>query len=348
LNSSESPKISVIIPFHNSERTLKLCLDSLCKQIHKPDEIILVDNNSKDTSKEIVESFASDLKESKIQYVFEKKLGPSAARNRGAKLATGDWFLFSDSDCVPTSRWTLDYIRHFGDESIGAVAGRIKPYPPDNLVQKIQSLFTLPQNENEIIHDNTTLTEGFYPTANLAVRKELFALVGGFNEALRYGEDHELCYKIYDADYKIKAVKDAVVEHIHRKNMNAFLKQSFRFGTSHPYELRNLSGGRIIFMSPFLKINKAKPGIFIWIDLNQADKKFLALIILGVIWWPLFALCFAYSIYLCIFISKRLRYKKITGSIWELPLLLLLLSVKSLSLTAGRISHGFKHRVLCF
>jgi len=341
-------KISVVIPFYNAEKTLELCLDGLRNQTVKPEEIILVDNNSTDTSKEIVNAFINDHRDPQIVYVFCRKEGPSAARNKGAEVATGEWLLFTDSDCLPSSTWISDYIRHFDDEEIGAVAGCIKPYSPSNLVQKTLSLFTLPENQKEIIHDHLSIGEGLYPAANLAVRRDVFSLAGGFNESLTYGEDHELCYEIYKSGHKIKAVTDAAVEHLHRKSIRKLIKQSFGFGTAHPYELRHFTPGAFIFMSPILKMRKIWPRRYVWIDLNQADKKILLLFMLGWIWWPLYSIMFAYFLQLCFFTYKKSVEKSISTKLIELPFLACLLILKSLCLTTGRVSHSLKHRVLCF
>lgn len=343
----KNKKISVVVPFYNAEETLERCLTSIQNQNVKPEEIILLDNNSNDNSKNIVDSFISNFGESKAVYMKCIKQGVSAARNKGASIATGDWLIFTDSDCVTSPNWISDYIDHFDDDRIGAVAGCIKPYPPTNLVQKTLSLFTLPENPHEVVRDNCTFTKGLYPTANLAVKREIFNLVGGFNEALSYGEDHELCRKIYNSGHKIKAAKNAIVEHIHRKSLRKMVKQSFWFGTAHPYELRNFSPGVFIFTSPFIKMNRIKPGTHIWIDLNQADKKFLLLFLLGLMWWPFYSLLLIYVFNLFFFINNKSKKANISTKITELPLLSFLLTLKSFSLTLGRISYSFKHRVLC-
>jgi len=343
----KNTQISVVIPFYNAKETLGLCLANLCKQSVKPDEIILVDNDSDDCSKEIVESFVNDCSDLKIIYLLCEKPGPSAARNKGVDTASGDWIIFTDSDCIPSLNWVSDYTTHFNNEKIGAVAGCIKPYTPTNMIQKTLSLFTLPENEKDVIHDDFTIDKGLYPTANLAVRREVFESVGGFNVNLKYGEDHELCAKIYRAGHKIKATKNAAVEHIHRKNLSEFLKQSFRFGTAHPFEVRHLSSGRFIFVIPYLKVNRVKKGTYVWIDLNQADKKVLGFILLGLIWWPLYILGFVYCLHLCFFIRKMAKNKGIRARYAELPFLTSLLILKSFCLTAGRISHSLKYRVFC-
>ena len=261
--------------------------------------------------------------------------------------ATGDWLIFTDSDCVPSANWIADYFEHFSDAQIGAVAGCIKPYSPTNAVQKSLSLFTLPENLKDIVHDNFSLEEGLFPTANLAVRRDVFNEIGGFREELFYGEDHELCSRIYKAGYKIKSVKDSVIEHIHRSTSTGLMKQAFNHGTEHPYRLRHLSQGTVVIAVPFMRIEKRQLGIYLWIDFIQADKKLLLCILLGLVWPPLLLLVPLYFLYLCHFVKIKSDEKKFKTSLIELPSLVFFLILKSFCQTWGRISGSLKYRVLC-
>jgi cellulose synthase/poly-beta-1,6-N-acetylglucosamine synthase-like glycosyltransferase len=344
----EKKKVSVIIPFFNAEKTLTFCLNAVCHQAAAPDEIILVDNNSGDGSKEIVNSFIKAFRHLKISYVTEKTPGPSAARNKGAFVSRGEWLLFLDSDCVPSQDYISEMLFHFEENEIGAVAGCIHPFPPSNPVQKTLSLFSLPENPKEAVYDETSITQGLYPTANLAVRKSVFFAVGGFNLSLRYGEDHDFCFRVYRAGYKIKVVKNAVVRHIHRRNLKGLILQSFWAGAVHPYDLKHFSPGSIIVSLPFIQVNIPKPSVFIWIDLNQADKKFSASLFPALLWWPFGGLGIVYIFYLCLFVYKKAKAKGISISFWELPLISSLLILKSLCLTLGRISQSFTQKVICF
>ena len=343
----EDKRMSVIVPFYNAEKTLKLCLSAICHQDVVPDEIILVDNNSSDTSREIVNLFIDSFKDLRISCVSEKTPGPAAARNSGAYTAQGEWLIFTDADCIPSQAWLSDYLVHFTEAGLGAVAGCIRPYPPFGLIQKAISLFTLPPITKETIHSASNLREGLYPTANLAVKREIFELVGGFNNCLRYGEDHELCYKIYNAGYTIKAIENANVEHIHRSTFRGFLRQAFGFGSSHPFELRYFTSGRTIVAAPLVDINRPTPGKWIWLDFNQADKKLLLSFVPGLFWPPLFFFSVLYFFYLCLFVHRVGRERSLFPKVRELPILALLLIMKSFALSAGRIVYSFKHNVIC-
>lgn len=89
-------KLSIIIPVHNSERYLEMCIQSVLSQTYKNIEIILVENNSTDNSYKICEKYSEQ--DSRIRIVVEKKSGAAAARNSGMRIATGKYITFVDSD----------------------------------------------------------------------------------------------------------------------------------------------------------------------------------------------------------------------------------------------------------
>ncbi len=89
-------KVSIIIPIYNAEKYLKRCLDPIINQSYENLEIILVDDGSTDSSKNIAEDYAKNDK--RIKVIHQKNAGLSSARNTGLKHATGDFVTFVDSD----------------------------------------------------------------------------------------------------------------------------------------------------------------------------------------------------------------------------------------------------------
>ncbi len=92
-----SLKLSFIIPVYNSQKYLKECLNSICKQIKKNAEVIIIDDCSKDKSYQISKNFCSKYNFVKIIRLRKNK-GVSYSRNIGIKNALGDYLCFIDSD----------------------------------------------------------------------------------------------------------------------------------------------------------------------------------------------------------------------------------------------------------
>ena len=90
-----TPSFSVIIPAYNAEHYVREAIDSALSQTHMPVEILVVDDGSTDETPEIVRSY-----DSTVQLIQQENQGPGAARNRGAKVAFGDWLAFLDADDV--------------------------------------------------------------------------------------------------------------------------------------------------------------------------------------------------------------------------------------------------------
>ncbi len=89
------PTVSAIIPNYNYAQYLRVAIDSVLAQTHRAIEIIVVDDGSTDSSREMLESYGD-----KIKAVFQNNAGVSAARNRGIAESSGDFLAFLDPDDV--------------------------------------------------------------------------------------------------------------------------------------------------------------------------------------------------------------------------------------------------------
>ena len=100
-----SPKVSLIIPTKNNEKTIKKCLKSCKAQSYKNIEIIVIDNFSTDKTTQICKKF----KEVKLEIFGPER---NLQRPRGAEIATGDWLVFIDSDMNLSPQLIEDCIAH--------------------------------------------------------------------------------------------------------------------------------------------------------------------------------------------------------------------------------------------
>lgn len=90
------PKVSVIVPVHNTEKYLPRCMESLQKQTLADLQIILIDDGSSDGSGELCDSYAR--RDARILVIHQKNSGLGMTRNAGMSLAEGEYISFVDSD----------------------------------------------------------------------------------------------------------------------------------------------------------------------------------------------------------------------------------------------------------
>ena len=93
---NKTEKISIIVPMYNMENYIKECLDSLLNQDYKNTEIILVDDGSTDSTRQICEEYR--LIDKRVFIINKNNEGVSIARNTGLENSTGEWVVFVDPD----------------------------------------------------------------------------------------------------------------------------------------------------------------------------------------------------------------------------------------------------------
>jgi len=93
MNSSDSPRVSVVIPNYNRANLVGETIENLLLQTLTPAELIVVDDGSTDDSVAVIKKFGS-----KVKLICQTNQGPGAARNAGLSTATGDYVQFFDSD----------------------------------------------------------------------------------------------------------------------------------------------------------------------------------------------------------------------------------------------------------
>lgn len=208
----EGKIVSVIVPVYNSESTVKDCIESLLSLDYPAEhsEIIIVDNNSTDSTLDILNNYKF-----RIKILEEPKKGPSAARNKGIKQSIGHIIAFTDSDCVVDKYWLKNLISPFfesDNELIGVVAGKIKTMKPCNYIAL----------SGDLIHDHHKAVNYEIPYAismNWASRKDVLNNVGLFDEDFIRAQDSELSLRIFKKGYKLLYNENAVVYH---KNPDSF------------------------------------------------------------------------------------------------------------------------------
>jgi GT2 family glycosyltransferase len=326
--------VSLVVPVRDAARTLPRTLPALAALTPAPEQIVLVDNGSTDDTGGCLEAFATNRRD--VLVLHEPRTGASVARNTGARAATGDVVAFTDADCCPHRDWLAALNAPLADATVGAVAGRLTSTPPAGVVETFSSLFTLQAPAMPSRHTRWTPWAGGFPTANLAVRRELLSRLGGFDESVAiYGEDYDLCARLYATGAAIAYAPDAVVEHQQRVALGPMLRQAFGFGRSHAWLMRRHVRGLWLDLPRGSLVRERFP-LPIWIDAASPDKKAAVLLALGLLWSPLFALALLYGGWLWRDMAARTRARGLAVSRLARWGLVGCLLAKAAAMTGGR------------
>lgn len=193
--------VTVAIPTYKRAGMLRQTLEGLVKQDYPAEllEILIVDNNSPDDTRAVVESFTSAAH--RPRYVLETQQGANHARNRAIREARHEIVLFGDDDILIEPNWVREIARPWQEHpelKIGAVAGEVIPVFPDGCPAWVAG-FHGPQ---ALRADAGPLRPGQVPmSASLAFRRDTFAALGYFDTELGrkggvvFGGDENLAIK---------------------------------------------------------------------------------------------------------------------------------------------------------
>ena len=209
-------RASVIIPAWNEWALTRACLESLRPTLGVRDEVIVVDNGSSD------DTVAGLRRYSWVKVVrHEENLGFAAGCNSGAAVATGDVVVFLNNDTLVPSRWLDGLLRPFADPTVGATGPRSNFVSGPQLVptvaysldraSELSSFARTWRQEHQGQTTEVTRLVGFC----LAVRREAFAALGGFDETFGLGgaEDDDLCLRLVDAGHRLLIAHETFVHH---------------------------------------------------------------------------------------------------------------------------------------
>jgi glycosyltransferase involved in cell wall biosynthesis len=218
--------LSIIICSYNRASYISDALTSLYGQSSGLDdfEVIIVDNNSIDNTKEVYAQWRQTNTNGQFSFISETKQGASFARNTGAAIAKGEWVCFMDDDAVATTDYVKNIIKHIQDQPfIVGFGGRIIPkYIPGEPKWMSYYVSSLVGNF-DYASTACAFENGKYPLeSNMIVKKSVYDQIGGFNVnlpgvvgTLRIGgEGKELFYKIIALGHTIYYDPSICVHHV--------------------------------------------------------------------------------------------------------------------------------------
>ncbi|MGE5138480.1 MAG: glycosyltransferase [Rudaea sp.] len=218
-------RASIIIPAYNAASTIDLCLEAVLGQTApaSSSEIIVVDDGSTDDTRARASAFSS------VRLLHIPHAGAAAARNRGAKGATGEFLLFTDADCQPAPDWIERMLAPFSDSSC-AVAGAKGVYRTRQ--KEPVARFVQLEYEEKYAKMSREETIDFIDTYSAAYRRDVFLANRGFDESFPAAsvEDQEFSFRLAKQGLILKFAPGAVVYHHHVTSALAYAKRKFRIG----------------------------------------------------------------------------------------------------------------------
>lgn len=202
-----APAASVVIPAYNCAGTIAATLRSVAAQTIGEIEIIVVDDGSRDQTREVVSAIARE--DRRIVVVSQSNSGVSATRNRGIRMAKAPIVAFIDGDDL----WATDHLQqhlarfaampHLGVsfsaaryvDAAGRVVGRSRVTPG-----RVKA--------EQLLYSNPTTT-----CSTLVVRRRVFDVCGIFDEDLDRSEDQEWLFRVATSAWKVEGMDAELVDY---------------------------------------------------------------------------------------------------------------------------------------
>jgi cellulose synthase/poly-beta-1,6-N-acetylglucosamine synthase-like glycosyltransferase len=221
-SSGTRQSVSVVVPFRGDRAAAGRTSAALtCLDLIDGDEVIVADNSTAGDARVIESAHVRVVAATRERSSYH-------ARNVGAKVASNEWILFLDADCLPQPDLLTAYFAEPIADDCGAVAGQILGDPGQRSLAARYA-----RSRNLFDHtDGLIRAEGGGAAAgNLLVRRTAFERNGGFTEGIRSGGDLDLCRRLRGDGWRLGFRPRALVHHRHRATLPSLLGAVARYGS---------------------------------------------------------------------------------------------------------------------
>ena len=182
----DNPKITVVIPAYNEAEFIGTTLKSILNQTYRNFELIVVDNNSTDNTRQVAEKYGAKV-------VFEGKKGVASARDKGFREARGEIIVCTDADSIVPENWLEKMVSAYEKEPDLVGFGGLGVLYSGTVTARAAAryLFSGFWFLDKILSGGWNLA-GF----NMSVKKAAFLKIGGFDTNLTLGEDIDLAERL--------------------------------------------------------------------------------------------------------------------------------------------------------
>lgn len=218
--------LSIIVPVYNRPDEVTELLESLSKQTDKDFEVLMMEGDSPNRCDEVCARFADLVN---VHHHFYPEYSRSQRRNKGMDLASGNYYLFFDSDCIIPPDYIAIVKRKLQEDYVDCYGGPDSAEQDFSDTQLAINYSMTSMMTTGGIRGGTKKVNKFLPrTFNMGFSKEVYEKVGGFKDII--GEDIDQSLRIREAGFKIKLIKEAFLYHKRKIDLKKFFKQVNTFG----------------------------------------------------------------------------------------------------------------------
>ncbi|MFL9843914.1 glycosyltransferase [Flavobacterium rhizosphaerae] len=223
---------SLVIPVYNRPHEVRELLESLSQQDYGGKfEVVIVEDGSAISSREIVETFSGKLF---LSYYYKQNTGPGDSRNYGMEKAKGDYFIILDSDCIIPPGYLTAVAQNLQAEFVHCFGGPDAALDSFSNVQKAINFSMTSFITTGGVRGKTEKISKFQPRSfNMGLSRQAFEATGGFGN-IHPGEDPDLALRLWKMGYKTKLFTNAYVYHKRRIDWYKFYMQVNKFGKVRP------------------------------------------------------------------------------------------------------------------
>lgn len=224
LKRLKKPKISVLIPAHNEEKSIRKCIISALEQTRPPDEIIVINDGSTDLTSKIIDEFSFPVIVVEISQATGNK---SFAQETGMIFVNGDIVIMTDADTIFDKKFIENVLPKFADKEVVAVSGYVKSMKHNWLTACREIEYAIGQQ----IHKLAQTYLGYFmviPGCAAAFRTEAFNKFISFDHDT-VAEDLDFTYKLNEQGFKIKYSKGALVYTQDPADLKSYINQMKRW-----------------------------------------------------------------------------------------------------------------------
>lgn len=222
-------KASVIIPTYNQVDLLRECLRSLESQtIDREDfEVIVVNDGSEDGTSSFLEAYSPGMNLKVINH--PRNLGRAAARNSGAKEASGELLICLDGDSTVEPGFIAEHLKGCGAGKGSVCIGNVRVPPEEERVPFKTYLTTRGVHK---LKGGEEVPFRYLASGNVSLKRELFELVGGFDPQFSFygGEDLDLGIRLHELGVEFRFLPAAISYHHLHDDMETSVKKKYIFG----------------------------------------------------------------------------------------------------------------------